>query len=96
MVHPLDNLIRNFSPDGGEAIGQRLIVMAGCLIKYWPVPGTLVEFWQANAAGRYRTSAKATSRHLTNFSSCGRAITDENGYYHFRTQGQALSWPNGG
>ena len=53
---PLDNdLIRNFGQDGAEAIGQRLVVYGQVLDENArPVPSTLVEFWQANAGGRYR------------------------------------------
>ena len=56
IIQPLDNdLIRNFSQDGGEAIGQKMIVYGQVLDENArPVRGTLVEFWQANAGGRYR------------------------------------------
>ena len=40
---------------GGEAVGQRIIVHGRVLDSDGrPVPNTLVEVWQANAAGRYR------------------------------------------
>src|SRR5690242_14776537 len=40
---------------GGEALGQRIIVHGRVLdTDGRPVPDTLVEVWQANAAGRYR------------------------------------------
>ena len=100
MLNPLDNdLIRNFSQDGSEAIGQRLTVYGQVLDENArPVRGTLVEFWQANAGGRYRHKREGYQAVLDpNFGGCGRAITDENGYYHFRTiKPGAYPWPNGG
>ncbi|RYE84079.1 MAG: protocatechuate 3,4-dioxygenase subunit beta, partial [Hyphomicrobiales bacterium] len=84
MIGALDNdLIRNYSQDGTEAIGQRLIVHGRVLDENArPVPGTLVEFWQANAGGRYRHKKEGYLASLDpNFGGCGRAITDENGYY---------------
>jgi protocatechuate 3,4-dioxygenase beta subunit len=100
IIQPLDNdLIRNFSQDGGEAIGQRMIVYGQVLDENArPVRGTLVEFWQANAGGRYRHKREGYLAALDpNFGGCGRAITDDNGYYHFRSiKPGAYPWPNGG
>jgi protocatechuate 3,4-dioxygenase, beta subunit len=100
ILNPLDNdLIRNFSQDGGEAIGQRMIVYGQVLDENArPVRGTLVEFWQANAGGRYRHKREGYQAALDpNFGGCGRAITDDNGHYHFRTiKPGAYPWPNGG
>ncbi|MBO0793694.1 MAG: hypothetical protein J2P36_22450, partial [Ktedonobacteraceae bacterium] len=47
------DLTRNAGTDG-EAIGQR-IIMTGRVLdeRGQPVPNTLLEIWQANAAGRY-------------------------------------------
>ncbi|MBK8082462.1 MAG: protocatechuate 3,4-dioxygenase subunit beta [Devosia sp.] len=96
----LDNdLIRNFSQDGGDAIGQRLVVYGQVLDENArPVPGTLVEFWQANAGGRYRHKKEGYVAALDpNFGGFGRAITDAQGFYHFRTvRPGAYPWPNGG
>lgn len=100
MLGPLDNdLIRNYSQDGGEAIGQRLIVYGQVLDENArPVRGALVEFWQANAGGRYRHRREGYVAALDpNFGGCGRAITDDDGYYSFRTvRPGAYPWPNGG
>ena len=50
------------------------------------VPNTLVEFWQANAGGRYRHKKDTYLAPIDpNFGGCGRALTDEDGYYYFRT-----------
>jgi protocatechuate 3,4-dioxygenase beta subunit len=61
------------------------------------VPGALVEFWQANAGGRYRHKKEGYMAALDpNFGGCGRTITDEDGFYTFRTvRPGAYPWPNG-
>ena len=97
IIGPLDNdLILNFAKDG-EAIGQRIIVHGRVLDENArPVPDVLVEFWQANAGGRYRHK-KETYRAVLdpNFGGCGRAITDADGRYRFRTiKPGAYPWPN--
>ena len=95
----LDNdLIRNFKQGETEAIGQRLIVYGQVLDENArPVPNTLVEVWQANAGGRYRHKRDGYLAPLDpNFGGCGRALTDESGFYHFRTvKPGAYPWPNG-
>lgn len=99
VLGPLDNdLIRNFSKDGGEAIGQRIVVYGRVLDENSrAVPGALVEFWQANAGGRYRHKKESYLAALDpNFGGCGRAITDAEGRYSFRTiKPGAYPWPNG-
>jgi protocatechuate 3,4-dioxygenase beta subunit len=51
-----------------------------------PVPGCLIELWQANAAGRYAHPADRSDRPVDpNFRGFGRAITDADGRYGFRT-----------
>ncbi len=100
IIGALDNdLIRNFSQDGTEAIGQRLVVYGQVLDENArPVPNALVEYWQANAGGRYRHKKEGYLAALDpNFGGFGRSITDENGFYHFRTiKPGAYPWPNGG
>ena len=84
---PLDNdLILNYAKTG-EPIGERIIVHGHVLDENGRgVPEVLVEFWQANAGGRYR---HRNDRYLApidpNFGGCGRALTDTQGYYYFRT-----------
>ena len=47
----------------GEPQGERIIVAGRVLDEDGrPVPDTLVEIWQANAAGRYRHRARPASR----------------------------------
>ena len=51
-----------------------------------PISGTLVEVWQANAAGRYRHRNDRFEAPIhPNFGGCGRTLTDDSGYYFFRT-----------
>ena len=95
---PLDNdLIRNYAKTG-DPIGQRIVVYGRVLDENArPVPGALVEFWQANAGGRYRHKKETYLAAIDpNFGGCGRTITDEEGRYWFRTiKPGAYPWPNG-
>ncbi|MBV8521038.1 MAG: protocatechuate 3,4-dioxygenase subunit beta [Acetobacteraceae bacterium] len=87
-IGPLDNdLIRNYSQGGGEPIGERIIVHGHVRDENGrPVSGTLLEFWQCNAGGRYR---HVNDRYIApldpNFGGCGRTLTNDEGYYYFRT-----------
>ena len=71
----------------GEPIGERIILHGRVLDEDGrPVPRTLVEIWQANAAGRYAHGVDHHAAPLDpNFSGTGRAITDEDGRYRFLT-----------
>lgn len=97
-IGALDNdLINNYAKAGGEAIGERIIVHGRVLDETAkPVPNTLVEIWQANAGGRYRHKKdKYLAPIDPNFGGCGRTLTDENGYYFFRTvKPGAYPWRN--
>ena len=76
---PLDNdLLLNYAKDG-EPIGERIIVHGHVLDENGrPVPGTLVEVWQANAGGRYRHRNDTYLAPIDpNFGGCGRMLTDE-------------------
>jgi protocatechuate 3,4-dioxygenase beta subunit len=94
---PLDNdMISNYA-HSGEPIGERIIVHGRVLDEVGkPVPNTLVEVWQANAGGRYRHRNDTYIAPIDpNFGGCGRTITDENGYYFFRTvKPGAYPWRN--
>ncbi len=86
------NLLKTGSFDltnqhGGQPIGQHIIVSGKVLDQdNRPVPHTLIEIWQANAAGRY---LHATDQHNApldpNFTGCGHARTDAEGRYEFIT-----------
>lgn len=94
---PLDaDLILNYAKDG-EPIGPRIVVHGRVLDENGrPVPHTLVEVWQANAGGRYRHKKDSYLAPVDpNFGGCGRCLTDETGYYVFRTiRPGAYPWPN--
>jgi len=84
---PLDNdLIMNYAK-AGMPIGERLIVHGFVRDQFGrPVKNALVEVWQANASGRYRHKKDQYIGALDpNFGGCGRMLTDENGYYAYRT-----------
>jgi protocatechuate 3,4-dioxygenase beta subunit len=99
ILGELDNdLIHNFAKAGESAIGERIIVHGRVLDeRARPVAGALLEFWQANAGGRYRHKKESYLAPLDpNFGGCGRTITDEDGYYAFRTvKPGPYPWPNG-
>lgn len=98
MLGPLDNdLILNYAKTG-EPIGPRIIVHGQVLDEdARPVRGALVEFWQANAGGRYRHKKETYLAAIDpNFGGCGRTITDDEGRYWFRTiKPGPYPWPNG-
>lgn len=99
MLNPLDNdLTLNFAAPGESAIGPRIIVYGRVLDETGRgVPGALVEFWQANAGGRYRHKKETYLAPLDpNFGGCGRTITAADGGYEFRTVLPGpYPWPNG-
>src|SRR5260370_33767661 len=80
------NLTRN-AGTGGEAIGQRILVTGRVLDERGePVPGTLLEIWQANAAGRYiHRNGQWPGPLGPNFLGLGRCLTDQSGVYRFVT-----------
>lgn len=96
-IAPLDNdLVKNYAKTG-DPVGERIIVHGRVLDENGrPVPNTLVEIWQANAGGRYRHKKDTYLAPIDpNFGGCGRTLTDENGYYFFRTvKPGAYPWRN--
>lgn len=94
-IGPLDaDLTRQHA---GEPLGERIIVTGRVLDENGrPQPATLVELWQANAAGRY---AHAGDNHPApldpNFTGAGRTVTDAEGAYRFVTlKPGAYPWRN--
>ena len=71
----------------GEPLGERIVVSGRVLDENSrPIPHTLVELWQANAAGRYLHSRDQHQAPLDpNFTGCGHALTDDQGRYRFVT-----------
>ena len=69
----------------GEPIGERIIVSGRVLDEDGrPMANTLVEIWQANAAGRYPHKTDQHDAPIDpNFSGAGRAVTDAAGRYRF-------------
>jgi len=81
----------------GEALGERIIVSGRVLDEDGrPVRDTLVEIWQANAAGRYHHDVDRHPAPLDpNFTGAGRCITDAEGRYRFVTvKPGAYPWKN--
>ena len=99
MLGPLDNdLTLNYARPGESAIGERIIVHGRLMDERGRgVPGALLEFWQANAGGRYRHKKDGYLAPLDpNFGGCGRTITGPDGSYAFRTiRPGPYPWPNG-
>jgi protocatechuate 3,4-dioxygenase, beta subunit len=83
--------------NGGEALGERIIVTGRVLDEDGrAIPDTMIEIWQANAAGRY---AHVEDQHEApldpHFAGIGRAITDGRGAYRFMTiKPGAYPWRN--
>ena len=71
----------------GDPIGERIIVSGRVLDENGrAVPHTLVEIWQANAAGRYpHRNDQHNAPVDPNFSGAGRTLTDGEGRYRFTT-----------
>jgi len=94
-VGPVDNDLT--SQHEGEPLGERIVVTGRVLDSGGrPIPHTLVEVWQANAAGRY---AHDVDRHPApldpNFTGAGRCLTDADGRYSFTTiKPGAYPWRN--
>jgi protocatechuate 3,4-dioxygenase, beta subunit len=81
----------------GEPLGERIIVTGRVLDSDGrPVPDTLVEIWQANAAGRYAHHVDDHPAPLDpNFDGAGRCMTDSDGRYRFITiKPGAYPWGN--
>jgi protocatechuate 3,4-dioxygenase beta subunit len=81
----------------GEPQGERIIVSGRVLDEDGrPVPHTLVELWQCNAAGRYRHARDVHPAPVDpNFTGAGRAMTDADGWYRFTTiKPGAYPWMN--
>lgn len=81
----------------GEPLGERIIVTGRLLDENTrPVPNTLVEIWQCNAAGRYIHARDQHPAPLDpNFTGAGRVVTDSDGRYRFTTiKPGAYPWRN--
>jgi protocatechuate 3,4-dioxygenase beta subunit len=96
-IRPLDDDLTRSAVVNGDPLGERIIVVGKVVDDTGrPVPNTLVEIWQANAAGRY---VHKNDRHAApldpNFIGAGRALTDANGEYRFTSiRPGAYPWGN--
>ena len=91
---PIDNLAVS---GGHEAMGERIIVTGRVLDEAGrPVPRSMVEIWQANAAGRYNHKGDTHDAPLDpHFRGAGRVFTDDEGRYRFVTiKPGAYPWGN--
>jgi protocatechuate 3,4-dioxygenase beta subunit len=81
----------------GEPLGERIVV-SGCVLDEdgHAVRDSLVEIWQANAAGRYLHKIDQHDAPLDpNFAGVGQTFTDEEGRYRFVTiRPGAYPWRN--
>jgi protocatechuate 3,4-dioxygenase beta subunit len=81
----------------GEPQGERIIVTGRVLDEAGrPVPNTLIEIWQCNAAGRYIHQVDQHPAPLDpNFTGAGRVVTDDAGHYRYTTvKPGAYPWRN--
>ncbi len=81
----------------GMPQGQRIIVAGRVLDETGrPVPDTVMEIWQANAAGRYiHARDQWDAPHDPNFTGAGRVVTDGEGRYRLVTiRPGAYPWGN--
>jgi len=96
-VGPLDHDLTRNGRHAGEPLGERIVVTGRVLDEAGrPLRHTLIEIWQANAAGRY---VHVTDQHDApldpNFFGGGRCVTDEAGVYRFVTiKPGAYPWAN--
>lgn len=96
------NAVRELGSDltrqhAGEPLGERIIVSGRVLDSDGrPVRNTLVEVWQANAAGRYIDPGDQHPAPLDpNFTGAGQCLTDDEGRYRFITiKPGAYPWKN--
>ena len=86
-ARPQDSDLTTNAGTGKEATGQRIIVTGRVLDERGaPVPGALIEIWQANAAGRYNHPLDSWNAPLDpNFIGKGHCLSDERGVYQFLT-----------
>ncbi len=96
-IAPIDHDLTRNAVRNGAPLGERIIVTGRVLDEGGrPVPHTLVEIWQANAAGRYIHKVDQHDAPIDpNFLGAGRCLTDADGRYRFLTvKPGAYPWGN--
>jgi protocatechuate 3,4-dioxygenase beta subunit len=96
-VGPLDHDLTRNAVVNGAPLGERIVVTGRVLDEAGrPVPDTLIEIWQANAAGRYVHKWDQHDAPLDpNFFGGGRCVTDADGRYRFYSvKPGAYPWRN--
>ena len=94
---PGENDLTRNRETGMEAMGERIIVVGRVLDEdNKPVPNTLIEIWQSNAAGRYHHPVDQHNAPLDpNFIGAGRCVTNDKGEYRYLTiKPGAYPWLN--
>ncbi len=97
ILRPGDADLTANAKTGAPALGERILVGGRVLEEDGrPVPHTLVEVWQCNAAGRYNHPNDRHDAPLDpNFLGAGRTLTDAEGRYEFTTiKPGAYPWRN--
>ena len=92
-----DNDLTMNARKNGEPMGERIVVAGKVTDEAGrPIRNTLVEIWQANAAGRYIHKVDQHNAPLDpNFFGGGRCLTDKEGNYKFYTiKPGAYPWGN--
>jgi protocatechuate 3,4-dioxygenase beta subunit len=90
-ARPEDSDLTTNPGTGQEAMGQRIIITGRVIDEQGnPVPGVLIEIWQANAAGRYTHDLDSWNAPLDpNFLGKGCCLSDEQGTTAFSLSGPA-------
>lgn len=87
-LFPQEHDLLHLTAPKGTPLGE-VIEIAGCVVDGAgnPVPDAMIEIWQANASGRYRSEDDPREMPGIDpeFVGFGRAATDESGIYRFRT-----------
>lgn len=94
-VRPLDHDLTH--QHEGDPLGERIIITGRVTSGDGrPVRNSLIEVWQANAAGRYVHQGDQHPAPLDpNFTGAGRCLTDDDGRYRFVTvKPGAYPWGN--
>lgn len=97
VIGALDHDLTRNGQVNGEPVGERIVVTGRVLDDCGnAIPHTLIEIWQANAAGRYVHKKDQHDAPLDpNFLGAGRCLTDTEGRYRFYTiRPGAYPWGN--